>query len=166
MEQRIRVIEEWIKTVELWNNEKLPALERQVEDNRSKLRSRQKEIEKAVETHMRGADEQSSELKRLREELEELKKGSVERQQEMMTIGGDVSHMRSTLECMDEGAKRDGQRVGAVETEVENLKKRVVAMASSTPSSTPIARTATTSTHSRSSHSTGSGTVGPKLHWT
>ena len=166
MEQRLQLVEGWIKTVELRNNEKLPALERQVEDNRSKLRSRQKEIEKAVETHMRAADEQSSELKRLREELEELKKGSVERQQEMMTIGGDVSHMRSALECMGEGAKRDGQRVGAVETEVENLKKRVVAMASSTPSSTPIARTATTSTHSRSSHSTGSGTVGPKLHWT
>ena len=76
MDQRLRVIEEWIKTVELWNNEKLPMLEKQVEDNRAKLRTRQKEIEKAVETQMKGAETQGEELKKLKAELEELKKGA------------------------------------------------------------------------------------------
>ena len=41
---------------------------------------RQKEIEKAVETQMKGAEAQGEELKKLKAELEELKKGSVEHQ--------------------------------------------------------------------------------------
>ena len=166
MDQRLRIVEEWIKTVELWNNEKLPMLEKQVEDNRAKLRTRQKEIEKAVETQMKGAEAQGEELKKLKAELEELKKGSVEHQREMMAIGGDVATVESTLGRLEQGITHNGDRVTAVEQNVKNIDQRVTTIATSRASTTSIPASATP-VQPRSVSTTGSGSSsGPKLQWT